>query len=81
MKLTEKLEYIQNKYFSDWLTTRQKVEMEFSEKQSLFCLCGRLATGLHERNCRKFNDTVTKETVKRLEYLILPIKKSLAPKE
>jgi CRISPR/Cas system CSM-associated protein Csm4 (group 5 of RAMP superfamily) len=74
MKLTKKLEYIQSKYFSDWLNTRHEVENEFSEKNKVFCLCGKLATGLHEKNCRKFNDAITKEAVKRLEHLILPQK-------
>ena len=72
MKLTEKLKYIQDKHFSAWLITRQEVEAEFSEKQAMFCLCGRLATGLHENNCRKFKDAVTKEAVKRLQHLISP---------
>jgi len=76
MTLTEKLSFIQDKHFSKWIATRREVEAEFSEKNSMFCLCGRLATGLHERNCRKFNDAITKEAVKRLDNL-LPTK----PKE
>jgi hypothetical protein len=71
MKLTEKLDYLQNKYLSDWIDTYHKVEDKFSERQSVFCLCGRLATGLHENNCKKFKDAIIKETVKRLEHLIL----------
>ena len=70
MKITEKLEYIQNKHFSEWVNTRNQVDTEFSMKQPIFCLCGKLATGLHESNCRKFKDAVIKETVRRLEPLL-----------
>lgn len=70
MKLSEKLTYLQDKHFGDWLSKRQAVSDEFSNKQSMFCLCGRLATGLHENGCKKFKDAVTRETVKRLESLI-----------
>jgi hypothetical protein len=69
MKLTEKLQYIQDHHFSDWLNTRGTVRDDFSNKQSRFCLCGRLATGLHESGCRKFNDAITKETLERLKHL------------
>jgi hypothetical protein len=35
------------------------------------CLCGRLATGLHENGCRRFKNAVNSETVKRLKNLLL----------
>lgn len=69
-KISEKLEYLQSNHFSEWLNTRRKVADEFSDRQSMFCLCGRLATGLHENGCRRFNDAITKEAVKRLEHLL-----------
>ncbi len=72
MKLTEKLEYLQKNYFSEWLSTRQEIGNKLSDNQSMFCMCGRLATGLHESHCRKFANKVTSETVKKLEYLITP---------
>lgn len=46
--------------------TRLKVERELSDSQSIKCCCGRLATGLHERMCQKFNDKVDKRTAKIL---------------
>ena len=70
MTLTEKLTYLQDNYFSKWLEMRQEVDDEMSNRQLMFCVCGRLATGLHEMYCKKFKDHVIKETVKRLEYLI-----------
>ena len=66
----EKLTYLQDNYFKEWLEMRQKVENEISNKQAMFCLCGRIATGLHESNCLKFRDKVNSETLKRLDYLL-----------
>lgn len=70
MKFTEKLLYIQDNHFSEWLKTRQKVEDKISNSQQLICVCGRLATGLHEGCCRKFQYKVNVETVKKLEILL-----------
>ena len=56
-----------SKRLGEWLTTRQAVENELSDKQPMFCLCGRLATGLHEMGCKRFKDRILKETIKRLE--------------
>ena len=70
MKQREKLTYLQDNHFGDWLKTRQEVENEISDKQSMFCVCGRLATGLHENNCRKFQNKVNSETIKKMSHLI-----------
>ena len=58
--------YIEN-YYTDYMRTHTQVFLELSDKQTMFCCCGKLATGLHERTCRKFNAMVNKETLKRLE--------------
>lgn len=55
-----------NERLTDWVATRDEVENELSEKQSMFCACDKLATGLHGKYCRKFQSKVDKETVKRL---------------
>ncbi|GAG36409.1 unnamed protein product, partial [marine sediment metagenome] len=52
------------------LKTRREVEDRLSEANGMFCVCGRLATGLHESNCRKFRNEVTRETVKKLDRLL-----------
>lgn len=70
MKITEKLKYIQDNHFSEWLKTRQETFNELSDKQSMFCVCRRLATGLHENGCRKFQAKVTSETLKKLSSLL-----------
>ena len=70
MKLIEKIDYLQENHFGEWVNTRKNCENEISDRQSMFCICGRLATGLHESGCRKFNNKVNTETVKKLSHLI-----------
>lgn len=70
MKLEEKIEFLQDKHFNEWITARATCSNEVSNQQSMFCVCGRLATGFHESGCRKFNTKVNNETVKRLSYLL-----------
>ena len=70
MKIQEKLKYIQDNHFDEWLKVRQETENELSDKQSMFCLCGRLATGLHESHCAKLQNKITSETLKKLKHLL-----------
>lgn len=70
MKIAEKLEYIQENHFSDWLSTRRVVADEISDKQYRFCICGRLATGFHESSCGKLRTKINAETLKKLEHLL-----------
>lgn len=69
MKKYEKLSILKEKHLSLFMRTRAQVFNELSDNQTLFCCCGRLATGWHESHCRKFNDKVTSQTIKRLSYL------------
>ncbi len=68
MKKSEKLAYLKDVDFVLFLQTRKKVKTELSDSQTMFCCCGRLATGLHEDHCKKFNDKVDEEVIKRLEH-------------
>lgn len=61
-----KIKYLIENHKSDWVKTRMQVFDRLSEEQAVFCICGKLATGLHERNCKKFNDLVDKVTVEKL---------------
>lgn len=70
MKILEKIRILENEHFSEWFDTRRAVDDEFSNQQSMFCVCGKLATGLHERRCSRFNNKVNSETVKRLKHLL-----------
>lgn len=69
MTNAEKLDYLQTNHMGEWLRAWQNVKDEMSDKQTPMCCCGRLATGLHESACRKFNDKVTTETIERLKHL------------
>lgn len=70
MKYAEKLEYLQTNHFTTFIKTRQEVFDELSDQQSMFCCCGKLATGLHEAHCSKFNRKVNSETIKQLSDLL-----------
>ena len=74
MKKHEKLAYLKDSDFGLFIKTRQMVFDELSDNQTMFCCCGKLATGWHESNCTKFNNKVNSETINRLSYL-LPKKK------
>ncbi len=71
MKKSEKLEVIKSKNLGLFVKTRQQVFNELSDQQTMFCCCGKLATGLHESHCRRFNDKVDSETIKRLDFLLV----------
>ena len=64
------IQILKQTHRTEWLKTRSEVENEVSSGQLVLCVCGRLATGLHERNCKKFNNLVDKKTCKKLIHLI-----------
>lgn len=70
MKLTEKLTYLQENHFGEWLNVRRRCQEDVSQMYPMFCVCGKLATGLHESGCRKFQNKVTTEAVKKLSDLL-----------
>lgn len=70
MNRIQKINYIYDNHFGQWLSERRKVDEELSDKQGMFCMCGRLATGLHENNCKRFQNKINNETIKRLSYLL-----------
>lgn len=66
MKKAEKINKIKTEMPLKWLTERQKVFDKLSDSQPMFCICGKLATGLHEIYCKKFNNLVDTETLKNI---------------
>ena len=70
MKRQEKIDNLKDEHLSEWLKEWQRQRDELSENQSIFCVCGRLATGLHQNNCRKFHKEVDKRTFYALEHLL-----------
>jgi len=71
MKLTEKLEILQTNHMNEFLKAREKAWTEVSMEHPMFCVCRSLCTGLHENNCRKFQNKVTSRAVKNLKYLLV----------
>lgn len=70
MKKNEKLAYLKDADFGLFVRTRETVFNELSDNQPMFCCCGKLATGMHERYCTKFNRKVDAEVLNRLGYLL-----------
>ena len=70
MTTEQQIALLKDKHLSAWTTTRQQVFEELSGQQSTFCMCGKLATGMHEQNCSRFNKQVDKTTLSRLKHLI-----------
>ena len=66
----EAIEFLKQNHLSIFVKTRQEVEIRVSNNQNMFCICGRLATGLHESNCKKFQKKVDQETAKQLKHLV-----------
>lgn len=70
MTKQDKLQKLQELDFDLFVKTKKAVFEELDNEQKLFCCCGRLATGLHTSHCKKFDNKVTSEVIKRLEHLL-----------
>jgi hypothetical protein len=70
MKIEEKINYLKENHSHEWISERQKTEDEISDKQPFVCVCGKLATGFHEMNCRKFQKLVDKLTAKKFSGIL-----------
>ncbi len=69
MKRKEKLDIIQKYSMGEWIKTRQIAQEEVSREHEMFCVCKRLCTGLHERNCRRFINKVNSRAIYKLKHL------------
>ena len=70
MKEKEKIDWLKSHCFSEFAGMYGKVFDDLSETQPIFCVCGKLATGIHERTCKKFNNKVEREVLRRLAHLL-----------
>lgn len=70
MKKCEKLTYLIFNHFDLFVETFLQAFNELSEKQEIFCCCGRVTSYVHEVHCKKFQAKVEKETIKRLSHLL-----------
>ena len=59
-----------DEHFAEWVKARREQETRLSNAQTMFCCCGQLATGLHEKRCGKFRDKVDAATVQALRHLV-----------
>lgn len=66
MKKQDKIKILKENKLNEWNSVRNKIFDELSQQQSIFCICGKLSTGLHELNCKKFNNLVDSKTLKIL---------------
>lgn len=66
---TNRIAYLKTHHSTIWSSVRRYIFDKLSNEQSMFCCCGKLATGLHEQSCRKFNKKVDVETANRLKDL------------
>ena len=57
-------------HLQEWMTAWNDAFDELSRAHSIFCVCGKVASGLHERSCSAFRKKVDDAAIKRLEYLI-----------
>lgn len=66
MRIAEKVEFLKTHFYTHWVAVRKEVDEEVSSNQPMKCVCGRLATGLHESYCRKFITKVDNTTAKKM---------------
>ena len=70
MTKKEKINYLKENYYSEWINKYSEIKNKLSDNQDIFCCCGKLATGMHENNCRKFIQKVESKTVEKLSSLL-----------
>lgn len=73
----EKVEYLKENFSSKWNQAWHDADVEASKAQPAICVCGALATGFHERHCRRFQRKVAGIAVKKLSHLWKPEAKRL----
>lgn len=70
MKKYEKLAYLILNHFDLFTETFLQAFNELSEKQEVFCCCGRVTSYVHEVHCKIFQAKVEDATIKRLSHLL-----------
>lgn len=70
MNKEQKILWLKKMHTMAWMQTWNDAFDELSSMQTIFCVCGKVASGWHERNCKKFREKVDGEVVNRLEHLI-----------
>lgn len=53
-KLCDKIEECRAQNAKIWYKCYTQASNDISNRYNVFCVCGKLCTGLHEQGCRKF---------------------------
>jgi len=70
VRISEKIDFLKEHHMREFLDARETVADELSNTNKLFCICGKLATGLHESMCRKFSRRVDEITANKIYPLM-----------
>ena len=66
-KLNRDVQFLVENYKDDWYKIYTKEFRKLDEECSMFCVCGKLATGFHVDRCTKFRNEVYRRTVAQLK--------------
>ena len=69
-RLIKRTTSIQRVDWKEWIMARDGEFARLSDMQSMWCCCGKLATGLHEQRCKQFQNMVDLATIEKLKHLI-----------
>ncbi|WP_152567457.1 hypothetical protein [Porphyromonas gulae] len=70
MNKEQKILWLKKMHTMAWMQTWNDAFDELSSMQTVFCVCGKVASGLHERSCAAFRKKVDDAAIKRLEHLM-----------
>ena len=70
MTRQEKINYLIENHYMHWLTAKRESEDIVSDSQPMMCCCGRVATGLHEMHCTRYQAKVDTQALKKLNHLL-----------
>lgn len=67
MTINEKIKKYKSEEYDLWRKLYPKAFDLVDSEHTMFCVCGRLASGLHTQHCNAFKKEVEKRTVKLIE--------------
>jgi hypothetical protein len=70
MKIAEKIAYLMENHPKEWREAHTTADTLVSSQCAMWCVCGKLCTGLHERTCARFKNKVNSEAAKQLKHLL-----------
>lgn len=70
MDYEQKVNYLMENHRSEWTRVYYPMCENVEDSLGMKCVCGRLATGLHFRNCNKLKKRIIKLTFNELKSLL-----------